>query len=399
MRINVKVKDIKPNPFRKIESYPILEEKVEALVSSIESTGFWDNLVARPAEEGCEIAYGHHRLEALRRTHDPEDEIGVELRELDDATMLRIMANENMEEWSGTAEVVLETVSSVVQAYGEGRIELDAVPEKTSHDRLRYAPSFVQGDGRAGRNDHPYTAQTVSDFLGWSYKDGQPSKRVKYALRALELVEIGALEERAIRGQLTRGQLRAVVEQANRAKAQAEAVAQAKRKEAEEARLRADRAEEEGDRRLAERKAEALEKEAQAYEIEAVKSSRAVSNHLADGMKKDKSDRMLLREAEEEADKVLKERKKSKEKAIENEKKNAVKQIRSLETQLHNYLHPDYKRRKKLDKIIEWRMEGIVSEKDAQVLANTLRELAGHAEEIAQQLTAVEYTEYELESA
>ena len=37
-----------------------------ALTSSIEKTGFWDNLVGRKMNGEIQIAYGHHRIEALR---------------------------------------------------------------------------------------------------------------------------------------------------------------------------------------------------------------------------------------------------------------------------------------------------------------------------------------------
>ncbi len=41
------LKDVQSNPFRHTEKYPILREKVEELKESIESTEFWNNIVAR----------------------------------------------------------------------------------------------------------------------------------------------------------------------------------------------------------------------------------------------------------------------------------------------------------------------------------------------------------------
>ena len=46
-----KLKDVRANPFRNIEHYPIHPEKIEALRASINSTGFWDIL---PATNGFE---------------------------------------------------------------------------------------------------------------------------------------------------------------------------------------------------------------------------------------------------------------------------------------------------------------------------------------------------------
>lgn len=43
-------------------------EKVNSLVKSIKQTGFWDNILARKNKAGkYEIAYGHHRLQALKK--------------------------------------------------------------------------------------------------------------------------------------------------------------------------------------------------------------------------------------------------------------------------------------------------------------------------------------------
>ncbi len=60
------LKDVVSNPFRRTEKYPISPEKVAALIESIESTGFWENIVGREVDGKLQIAYGHHRLAALR---------------------------------------------------------------------------------------------------------------------------------------------------------------------------------------------------------------------------------------------------------------------------------------------------------------------------------------------
>ena len=145
--MKIKLKDLRPNPFRNLgEPYVIDMKKVESIAASIRTTGFWDNLLVRRAAsigfeepecpgEDCkacsgeycythfnqpcdcdgyerhvdkppnastlyEIAYGHHRLEALRllvRKSLIDDEYMVEapVRVLDDGAMVRIMAAEN----------------------------------------------------------------------------------------------------------------------------------------------------------------------------------------------------------------------------------------------------------------------------------------------------------------
>jgi ParB/RepB/Spo0J family partition protein len=106
--MKLKVKDLSPNPFRNIENYPINREKVDALKTSINQTSFWDNIVARKNGRNYQIAYGHHRLIALKEIGISEVDIPV--RDLDDATMLRMMADENLFAWRNNTKVMNETV-------------------------------------------------------------------------------------------------------------------------------------------------------------------------------------------------------------------------------------------------------------------------------------------------
>jgi len=108
--MKVKIRDLKPNPFRDMKSYPINEEKIKSLTNSINETGFWDNILARKGNNKIEIAYGHHRLVVLKKIFKPGDYIDIPIKELDDETMIKIMANENDEHWRTTPAIVNETV-------------------------------------------------------------------------------------------------------------------------------------------------------------------------------------------------------------------------------------------------------------------------------------------------
>lgn len=164
--MKVKLGDIRPNPFRNIDRYPISREKVDKLKQSIERTEFWDNVVARPGGDGgpdswVEIAYGHHRLVALRELYPPDHEVSLIVRDLTDAEMLHIMADENMQEWASSGEVIIETVRAV-------------------RDFLYPGP-----ESRGGRPSDG-TALVV-EFLGW------PEFRVREAIRIIEAEEVGTL--------------------------------------------------------------------------------------------------------------------------------------------------------------------------------------------------------------
>lgn len=234
-----------------------LAEKVTALRESFRSTGFWGNVVARLANGKPELAYGHHRLVALREEFGPNQKVDLIVRDLPDETMLQIMARENMEEWGTSAAVEHETVRAVIEAYGEGRIDLPSPGAKASKHQIRYAPSFVPGDVSPARATHPYTARTLGKFLGWLQPSGDAQRKVGNTLAALQFIEEGVLKETDFEGLSTK-EAQAVVEQARQAKAARETAARLHRQQAEEAAREA----EEAERRRAE--AERLRKEREA---------------------------------------------------------------------------------------------------------------------------------------
>jgi hypothetical protein len=182
-KLKIAVTTLRPNPFRRIEHYPLVPEKIEALVNSITSTSFWDNLLVRPAEdgEGYEIAYGHHRLEALKKAEIAEVDIPV--RPLNDDDMVRIMAHENMQEWTSNAAIEQETVRAVVEGFAAGRLHLPAVKSIETGGRTRYAPNFKVEGAIPPRGGIAYTVETITEYLNWK------PKKVEAALAALALIE------------------------------------------------------------------------------------------------------------------------------------------------------------------------------------------------------------------
>jgi len=138
----IRIGDLKPNPFRRMDRYPIDRNKLEALKGSIKETSFWDNLLARaaPDGDGCEIAYGHHRLIALRELQEEGligDEVDIPVRHLDDAMMIRIMGNENMDTWGTNTTVMMETVQ-VAKDFIEA-----AISRSETADQLKRTDKFV----------------------------------------------------------------------------------------------------------------------------------------------------------------------------------------------------------------------------------------------------------------
>ncbi|MHC4181514.1 MAG: ParB/RepB/Spo0J family partition protein, partial [Planctomycetota bacterium] len=173
---------IKPNPYRQMDRYPISEEKIEALIGSMGRTGYWDNVVGRVQNGHVELAYGHHRMIAFERKFGKRVKMNIIVRDLTEDDMLRIMADENADEYGTSATVEQETIRAVVDAYAAGKIELEApAVGKKGSKSVRYAPSFRVGhlfndDKKMAK---PYNAESIARFLGWMTPGGQVSPRVR----------------------------------------------------------------------------------------------------------------------------------------------------------------------------------------------------------------------------
>lgn len=170
--MKIKIKDLKPNPFRDTSNYPMNEEKVRMLAESIKQTGFWDNILARKQNGNFQIAYGHHRLAAIREIMKPTDEVDIPIKELSDALMIKIMANENMDEWKTTPQVIDETV-------------------RVTKQFLEKHPEELKNHG--SRGTHEIGFQTIASFLNWN------EYRVKNSLERLHLIEDKIIDAEAIK--------------------------------------------------------------------------------------------------------------------------------------------------------------------------------------------------------
>jgi hypothetical protein len=238
--VNIKLSDIRPNPNRDLKFNPFNENKITALMASIGETGFWTNVIVRksPDGKGYEQAYGHHRIEAARRSGIKEADFVV--RDLDENMMLKMMELENQEDYRYCPLSLLESVKAVVNALAAGRIapfyRVEDAPkgitkegnkwkaqayvggkktylgtfstpeEATEAYRnanrdggfVRYAPSFVPAKVRSkaetsAATEQEYTAADIGEFLGRKSGSGTADAQVRAALDALYLLEVKAL--------------------------------------------------------------------------------------------------------------------------------------------------------------------------------------------------------------
>lgn len=195
--MKIRVEDIKPNPFRRIPSYPINKEKIESLKISIKDTSFWDNILVRPDGDGYELAYGHHRLLALKELGIKE--IDIPVRELDNCSMLKIMANENLE-WSSSPAVMNETVLATKEFLDAELAKYeswkDAQADKNISLLFSAAPQFEHN------KKHGVGRDTILKFLGGNWKSWMIQT-------ALEILSDKDIDRKAAEQFPTMGQARA----------------------------------------------------------------------------------------------------------------------------------------------------------------------------------------------
>jgi len=199
--MKIALKDIKPNPYRNLERYPLDQPHVDELVASIKATeaGFWDNVLVRKVGDKYELAYGHHRLEAAKQAGLKEADFIV--KKLSDEEMLKIMYLENKQDRVRKPFIsLMESVEAAVKAIAEGAIVVD-VAEKTNVGFLRNAPSFVAGASGTESVQHPYTTDSLGLLLSEVKKRGdsfQANDAIRAVVSALELLELKALSRREL---------------------------------------------------------------------------------------------------------------------------------------------------------------------------------------------------------
>jgi hypothetical protein len=177
VELKIKIKKLKPNPYRQIECYPLDELRLSALKISIENTGFWDNILCRKHGVYYEIAYGHHRLEALRQLYGDDYEIDIPCKKISDADMVKIMADENITIYEHDPKVIVETVRVAKEFLENNTGEIKKLVTgiaASDFGSLENVLSRVKRDG--------VRREILCAFLGANWKE----HKIKAALRILD---------------------------------------------------------------------------------------------------------------------------------------------------------------------------------------------------------------------
>lgn len=185
--ITVKLTNIKDNPYRDPDVYAYDALKVGMLKESVKDTSYWENNLARRTKDGeIQLAYGHHRIQALREllaeglTEFEEIKLNVRPEsQLSDERMLKIFVQENRDDWG-------ESPSNMCMSILQLQVHLEKLlaASKDKDDFLKKV-----GDvGNLKVDDRSFTrmqnngvgASTIAQFLGdtWSRQTIQDALQV-----------------------------------------------------------------------------------------------------------------------------------------------------------------------------------------------------------------------------
>jgi hypothetical protein len=185
--ISVELLSIEDNPHREPTAYIYSEDKIVELMESVADLDYWENILARKTKDGrIQIAYGHHRLQALKRllaegmTEFKTIKINVRPEtQLTSEVMLKIFIQENKDTWG---EIPQNLCMSILQVQAHLTGVLNASKDKDEFLKKIDAAGSLKLDDRAFTRikNHGIGASIITQFLGdtWSRQTIQDALQV-----------------------------------------------------------------------------------------------------------------------------------------------------------------------------------------------------------------------------
>jgi hypothetical protein len=135
---NIPIEQLLPNPYRNLDEKYFKESVILELVKSMQDTGVWAGIIARPKGKKYEIAFGHHRLEAMKRLEIKEAPIDVQ-ENLSELFMLKMMIYENGsgEDEGRETKVVIDEIGKAKNLLEKELKNINNWSELTSYLELR----------------------------------------------------------------------------------------------------------------------------------------------------------------------------------------------------------------------------------------------------------------------
>jgi len=156
--MKIALKDLKPNPFRNFDLYPIFPEWIEQLKDSIAHTGYWNGFLAREKDGQYEIPYGHHRKQALEELHGTDYQVEVQIEDMSDNLMRQRMFRENIRNKVQDSAVMLHDIQTA----------------------MKYPSDWEKSPVHSGAKGKSATLGKIATFLGREYSG---IESVYYALK------------------------------------------------------------------------------------------------------------------------------------------------------------------------------------------------------------------------
>ena len=148
----IKLEAVEYNPYRDLALDPINKDTVDKMKASITDLGFWGGLAVRKVGTKYQLAFGHHRLEALR-------ELGWEKADLnvvryDEDQMVRAMVVENATQRGAEGGATIDSVAGIVRRIGyllltqsKEELESSKIFEDSRNGAEKARTEFLAGNG------------------------------------------------------------------------------------------------------------------------------------------------------------------------------------------------------------------------------------------------------------
>jgi hypothetical protein len=155
---NVPLEEIVWNPHRDMKLFPIDQDHVAKLRDSINEHGFFGGIKARRRNGVYELACGHHRVAAARKAKGQDGErltsITISVDDMDDDTMIDLMARENATQSGGNPGAVMSEVVAATRRLIEGLTGTIVPVSVAKAFESKSAVAKATGKLRNGRDVH-----------------------------------------------------------------------------------------------------------------------------------------------------------------------------------------------------------------------------------------------------
>jgi hypothetical protein len=190
---HVPLADIISNPWRDKTLYPISDEQIAGLRTSIKDHEFFASLKGRRRNGKVEIGCGHARLEAAKKAH--LDTIPIFIADLDDDQMLRLMTDENATQSGANAGAIMNEAAAVIRRLIEGlAVEPGTIVHRSISCAFEGRSALGNAQERLNKRlnnpnaDIPIGINTIRMYLGQGdpKRCQRPERAIREAISALK---------------------------------------------------------------------------------------------------------------------------------------------------------------------------------------------------------------------